>query len=319
LQILHIQRDMVIQLAPMTNNTAIIPSANGGPIAQYLVQQPSATWGLGRISHFYRGYYNYIYDTSACTNTLAYVLDTGIRTTHVEFGGRASWGANFVTGSPNTDEKGHGTHVTGTIIGSSVGVCKNGKAIAVKVLDKTGSGTWSGLMAGMQWAYNNAKSRGMLNRSVQSISIGGGYYATVNNFVNSIVSQGMTVVVAAGNNGLNTGAYSPSSAASAITVGATDSTDNRAYFSNYGSLVDIFAPGVSVLSSYFTCDTCYYYMDGTSMATPHVSGLSLYFIAKEGIAGPAAVINRLVSASIKNYVVNALGSPNRLAYNADGY
>lgn len=154
---------------------------------------------------------------------------------------------------------------------------------------------------------------------MQSISIGGGYTATVNNFVNAVVAAGMPVVVAAGNNGANTALYSPSSAVSAITVGAIDFYNNKASFSNYGAGVDIFGPGVTILSSYFTCDTCYYYMDGTSMATPHLSGLSLYFIAKEGLASPAAVLNRLVSASVKNYVVNAVGSPNRIAYNADGY
>lgn len=142
---------MRVQLTPLTNNTSILPSSKGGPIADYLVQNPSSTWGLGRISHYYRGYFNYIFDTSACSGTVAYVLDTGIRTSHVEFGGRASWGANFIAGSPNTDQHGHGTHVTGTIIGSSVGVCHLGKAIAVKVLDSTGAGSWTGLMAGMQW------------------------------------------------------------------------------------------------------------------------------------------------------------------------
>lgn len=317
--ILHVIRDQTYTVEIISNNTNIIPSLKGGILAQYLVQQPSATWGLGRISHFYSGFLNYIFDSTACRNTVAYVLDTGVRTTHIEFGGRATWGANFVTGSPNTDQNGHGTHVAGTVIGAGTGVCKKGSVIAIKVLDASGAGTMTGLMSGMQWAYNNAVSKKILGRSVQQISIGGGFYAPINNFVNSIVAAGHTCVIAAGNNNANTALYSPSSAASAITVGAIDSINNRASFSNYGAGIDIFAPGVSILSTYFSCDTCYYYMSGTSMATPHVSGLAMYFMAKESLTTPAAILKRLVGASIKNYVINAVDSPNRIAYNANGF
>ncbi|KAH6691172.1 peptidase S8/S53 domain-containing protein [Leptodontidium sp. MPI-SDFR-AT-0119] len=310
----YIEKDAYVSVSPTTNNTKIF----SGPSAQSLVQQPSATWGLGRISHKLRGYFNYIYDTSACQNTRTYVLDTGILIGHSEFQGRAVWGANFIAGSPNTDEHGHGTHCAGTVAGANVGVCKKGTVVAVKVLSKTGSGTCAGIIAGMQWALNDAYARGMQKRSVFSMSLGGSYSSSVNAAVASVVGYGIPVVVAAGNSNLNAASFSPASAPSAITVGASDFWDYRASFSNWGPGLDVFAPGVTILSSWFTCNTCYYYLDGTSQATPHVAGLAAYLIAKEGLSTPTAIVNRIVSLSTKNQVVNALTSPNRIAYNGNG-
>ncbi|KAL2060217.1 hypothetical protein VTL71DRAFT_9612 [Oculimacula yallundae] len=346
----YIEKDSYISVSPSTNDTQV----KSGPSAQSLVQQPDATWGLGRISHKLRGYWNYIYDTTKCQNTRVYILDTGILIGHSEFGGRAVWGANFISGSPrvlantrkNTDENGHGTHCAGTVAGASVGVCKKGTVVAVKVLNKAGSGSYSGIIAGMQWgtsdsdsssphfpssylhplqtlipipALNDAYARGMQKRSVFSMSIGGPLSSSVNSAVASVVSYGIPVVVAAGNENLNAASFSPASAPNAITVAASDYYDARASFSNYGTGVDIFAPGVSILSSWYSCTTCYYYLSGTSMATPHVAGLAAYLIAKEGLTTPKGVADRIISLSTKNKITDTKGVPNRLAYNGNGY
>lgn len=284
------------------------------------VSQADAPWGLARISHntAARGASNYYYDNTAGVGVRVYILDTGIRTTHTDFGGRAIWGKNFITGSPNTDEYGHGTHVAGTVAGTKYGVAKRATVVAVKVLDKNGSGTMAGILQGIQWAVADAKAKGVANKSVLNLSLGGYYSASVNAGVKAATDAGLTVVVAAGNSNDNAQYYSPASASSAITVGAVEGTKGRAYFSNYGSYVDIFAPGVSVLSAYHTSNTASYYMDGTSMAAPHVAGLAAYFIAKEGLSGSTAVTNRIIAASIKSVVRDPVGSYNRLAYNAGG-
>ncbi|KAK4166890.1 peptidase S8/S53 domain-containing protein [Cladorrhinum sp. PSN259] len=286
------------------------------------VSQADAPWGLARISHnptgVNRGASNYYYDNSAGVGVRVYIIDTGIRTTHTDFGGRAVWGKNYITGSPNTDEYGHGTHVAGTVAGTKYGVAKRATVVAVKVLDKNGSGTMAGVVQGISWAVADAKAKGIAKKAVINMSLGGGTSAAVNAAVKAATDAGITVVVAAGNSNDNSQYYSPASAPSAITVGAIEGTRGRAYFSNYGSLVDIFAPGVSVLSAYHTSDTATYYMDGTSMASPHVAGLAAYFIAKEGLSGSTAVTNRIIAASLKNVVRDPVGSQNRLAYNAGG-
>lgn len=247
-----------------------------------------------------------------------YIIDTGIRTTHVEFEGRAVWGANFISGSPNTDEYGHGTHVAGTVAGKTFGVAKRATVVAVKVLDKTGSGTMSGAILGINWAVNNAKSLGIAKKAVINMSLGGAYTASVNAAVKAATDAGLTVVVSAGNSNSDSSFYSPASAPSAITVGAVEGTNYRAWFSNYGSLVDIFAPGVSTLSSYYLSDTSSRYFAGTSMASPHVAGLAAYFIAKEGLSGSVAVTNRILGAAVTGVVADPEGSANRVAYNGLG-
>ncbi|KAK4204619.1 peptidase S8/S53 domain-containing protein [Triangularia verruculosa] len=282
------------------------------------VTQLHAAWGLARISRRSTWNSGYYYDTTAGQGIRVYVLDTGIRTSHVEFEGRAVWGANYITGSPNTDEYGHGTHVAGTVAGKTYGVAKKATVVAVKVLDKNGSGTMSGLILGLNWAVNNAKARGITKKAVINISLGGGYTAAVNAAVKAATDAGLTVVVSAGNSNANSANYSPASAPSAITVGAIDGTRYRAWFSNWGSSVDIFAPGVSVLSAYHTSNTATWYMDGTSMAAPHVAGLAAYFIAKENLSGSTAVTNRIFGASVTGVVGDPKGSWNRLAYNAGG-
>jgi subtilisin family serine protease len=311
----YIEKDSVVNVSRVAASTEQLQK-------RAYTTQVNAAWGLARISHsgggtgsFGTGYY---YDTTAGTGVRVYVVDTGIRTTHTEFGGRAIWGANFITGSPNTDEFGHGTHVAGTIAGKTFGVAKSATVVAVKVLDKTGSGTMSGIILGLNWAVNNAKARNAPKKSVVNMSLGGAYTASVNAAVKAATDAGLTVVVAAGNSNDDSSYYSPASAPSAITVGAVEGTNTRTWFSNYGTLVDIFAPGDAVISSYHTSDSATRYLAGTSMASPHVAGLAAYFIAKEGLSGSVAVTNRILTAAVSGVVGDAAGGANRVAYNACG-
>ncbi|KAL2063402.1 hypothetical protein VTL71DRAFT_5207 [Oculimacula yallundae] len=281
--------------------------------ASALTSQSSSTWGLGRISHRNQDSTTYIYDSTAGAGTTVYVVDTGILTTHSQFGGRASFGANFADSS-NTDGNGHGTHCAGTIGGSTYGVAKAAKLVAVKVLGSDGSGTNSGVISGIQWVGNNAGAN-----SVLSMSLGGGASSAVNTAVRNTIAKGITVVVAAGNDNANAANYSPASETLAITVGAIDINDNRASFSNYGSVVDIFAPGVNILSSWIGSNSATNTISGTSMACPHVAGLAAYLIALEGLSSPAAVQSRIKALGTSGKVISpGSGSPNLIAYNGNG-
>lgn len=281
--------------------------------ASALTSQTGATWGLGRISHREQDSTTYIYDSTAGSGTTVYVVDTGILTTHSQFGGRATFGANFVDSS-NTDGNGHGTHCAGTIGGSTYGVAKAAKLVAVKVLDASGGGTTSGVISGIQWVGNNAAAK-----SVLSMSLGGASSSSLNAAVRNTIALGVTVVVAAGNNNANAANYSPASEPLAITVGAIDINDNRASFSNYGSVVDIFAPGVNILSSWIGSTSATNTISGTSMACPHVAGLAAYLIALEGLTTPASVQSRIKALGTTGKVISpGSGSPNLIAYNGNG-
>lgn len=288
--------------------------------ASYYVDQPNANWDLTRISHRYpNSNTSYTYDNTAAGGTYAYVLDTGILTSHQEFQGRAIWGANFIIGAPNTDDNGHGTHCAGSLGGMTYGVAKNVTLLAVKVLDSTGSGSYSGVISGIQWAVADATARGKVQKAVISMSLSGGYSAALNAAVNAAYLAGVPVFVAAGNNGANAGSYSPSSAQYAITVGATDSTDTRASWSNWGSSVTIFAPGVGILSAWNSCNTCTMVESGTSMATPHVAGMGAYLIAKNSIKTPASLVQTLTYLSIAGIVKQAgTGTTQDLLFNGNG-
>jgi subtilisin family serine protease len=276
--------------------------------------QKNAPWGLSRISRDADNTH-YTYDTSSGNGTAVYVLDSGVRITHKEFGGRAFWGANFVTGSPDTDEFGHGTHVAGTIGGKTYGVAKACRIYAVKVVDKNGVGSMSGILQGLQWAVNHAKSRGIAKKSIINASLGGPYTQIGNDAVKAATDLGITCVVSAGNEADDAANYSPGSAPSAITVGSIDGAGYRSIWSNYGTLVDIFAPGSDILSAGHLSDTSSKYNSGTSMAAPHVAGLAAYFIAKEGLRGSAAVTKRIIAAADTSGVGFAFNSPGRVAYN----
>jgi len=256
--------------------------------------QGSATTGLARLSHARVGSRGYVFDDSAGEGITAYVVDTGIRITHSEFEGRAIWGDNFVN-DVDTDENGHGSHVSGTIGGKTYGVAKNVELVAVKVLDKDGSGSNSGVLAGMDFVVANATARGLRGKAVMNMSLGGALSQALNQAINAIANAGVVPVVAAGNENQDTKNTSPGSAERAITVGAIDqTTDTRASFSNFGAGVDVFAPGVNVLSVGIADDLATDVLSGTSMASPHVAGLAAYLMALEGITDVAAVASRIV-------------------------
>lgn len=287
-----------------------------------LTTQTGATWGLGAISHRSGSSTSYIYDTTAGENTYAYIVDSGILVAHTQFGGRATLGYNAVGGT-HTDTLGHGTHVAGTIGGSTYGVAKKTNLISVKVFQGS-SGTTSTILAGFNWAVSDITSKSRQARSVVNLSLGGAASTTWTNAIQAAYTQGVLSVVAAGNgdqngNPLPVSSQSPANAPNAFTVAAADSSFRPASFTNYGAGVDIFAPGVSILSSYIGGNSATASLSGTSMAAPHVAGLAVYLQALEGLSTPAAVTSRLKALGTANRITGTLsGSPNLFAYNGNG-
>jgi subtilisin family serine protease len=281
------------------------------------ITQYDAPWGLGRIAHRENNNTDYIYHKSAGEGTCSYVVDTGVYAEHPEFEGRAELIKSFVTDA-NTDDNGHGTHVSGTIGSKSYGVAKKTKIFGVKVLDSGGSGYWSDVIAGIGYAVNDTKTRGCPKGAVINMSLGGSRTQSINDAVAAAVDAGVFVAVAAGNDGLNCDAFSPSSEPKAFTVGAIDTIDNITYFSNYGALVDGFAPGLDINSTWIGGPDAWNVISGTSMATPHIAGLGAYLLGLFGKASPADLANKIKFFSTKNHVNNIFpntGTPNFLAYN----
>lgn len=267
--------------------------------------QSSAPWNLVRLSKFKKNNYlnprNYQYPIRAGNGITTYVIDTGILITHNEFSnGRATWGANFVTDSPNTDENGHGTHVASSVCGSTYGVAKKSNVVAVKVLDAGGSGYYSWVMAGISFAASNAA--GNVGKSIMNLSLGGSLYAPLNDLINSVVNDGIFVVVAAGNSDDSACLYSPASAALAITVGAVNESNGFASFSNHGSCVDINAPGVSIIGAWIGSNTATATISGTSMASPHVAGVVALYKSFDPNLSPQQLLTRIKNQSRKGII-----------------
>lgn len=281
--------------------------------SQALVGQNNAPWGLARISNRNPYTSQYVFDNSAGAGTTAYIIDTGIYTSHNDFGGRASFGANFID-NQNTDCQGHGTHVAGTVGGNTYGVAKRANLVGVKVLDCNGDGNSRTVVAGIQYAAQQAQGN---NRAVATLSLGGPFSRAINDAAAAAVRSGLFMAVASGNEGVNAENSSPASEPTVCTVGATDIYDRFASFSNFGSVVDILAPGVDILSAYIGSQSASTYLSGTSMATPHVAGLAAYLLALETPRAPVALCDRIKSLSTKN-AVSGLGgrnTVNNLAYN----
>jgi subtilisin family serine protease len=249
-----------------------------------LATQTNATWGLDRIDQRDRPLSTtYTYNTTAA-GVHAYIIDTGIRNTHTEFGGRVS-ATGFTAindGRGTSDCNGHGTHVAGTVGGASYGVAKQVTLHAIRVLNCSGSGTTSGVIAGIDWVTRNH-----VKPAVANMSLGGGASTALDDAVRGSIAAGVTYSIAAGNSNVDACSSSPARVGSALTVGASTSSDGRASFSNYGTCVDIFAPGQSITSAWYTSDSAMNTISGTSMAAPHVAGVAALYLKGNPGAAPA--------------------------------
>jgi len=271
----------------------------------------SGLWGLDRIDQ--RSGLNNQYDFATNgSGVTAYVVDTGILSTHAQFTGRVSGSFFDAFGGTGADCNGHGTHVAGTIAGSSYGVAPAATLVPVRVLDCTGSGSVSGVIAGIDWAINHHTTA----PAVMNLSLGTSKSDSLNSAIDRAFADGITVVVAAGNSNVDACTTSPSSnKVSALTVGATTNTDARASYSNFGSCLDLFAPGSGVKSAWYTSNSATNTLNGTSMASPHVTGLAARYLSAVPAASPSAVMSAIINAATSN-VVTSPGtlSPNKLAY-----
>jgi serine protease len=273
--------------------------------------QSGATWGLDRVDQRNRPLNGtYIYNTTA-TNVRAYIIDSGVRASHSQFGGRVSGGASYINDGRGTNDcNGHGTHVAGTVAGSTHGVAKGARIIPIRVFGCTGGSSNSTIIAGIDWVRANH-----IKPAVANMSLGGGASSATDTATNNLINAGVTVVVAAGNSNANACNFSPARVANAITVGSTTSTDARSSFSNFGSCVNIFGPGSSITSAWSTSNTAVNTISGTSMASPHVAGVAALYLAGSPSASPATVRSNIYSRATLNVLTGlGSGSPNRMLY-----
>lgn len=274
--------------------------------------QHSAPWGLARISHReslgFSTYNKYIHQANGGEGVDVYVIDTGTNVNHVDFEGRARWGKTIPQGDADEDGNGHGTHCSGTVGGKKYGVSKKANIIAVKVLRSNGSGTMSDVVKGVEYAALQHLKRAeekdpKFKGSAANMSLGGGKSPTLDRAVNAAVQAGLHFAVAAGNDNADSCNYSPAAAEKAITVGASTFDDSRAYFSNYGKCVDIFAPGLNIQSTWIGSDHAINTISGTSMASPHVAGLLAYFLSLAPDSDSEFASDKLTPEKLKKNII----------------
>jgi subtilisin family serine protease len=282
-------------------------------IADTQTNPPS--WGLDRIDQRNLPLNSsYTYPNTAA-NVRAYIIDTGVLITHTTFGGRASHGRDTVSeDNDSTDCHGHGTHVAGTVGGSQYGVAKAVQIVGVRVLNCAGSGTTTDIVQGVDWVTANA-----IKPAVANMSLGGGGNTSIDNAVANSIASGITYAIAAGNSNANACNYSPARVGTAITAGATQSNDARSSFSNFGTCLDIFAPGSSITSAWYTSTTATNTISGTSMASPHVAGVAALILSANPTWSPAQVRNEMVADATSGVVSSpGTGSPNLLLFVDNG-
>lgn len=302
--------------------------------------QKGAPWGLARVSHRQplglSSFNQYLFDNDGGKGVTAYVIDTGINVHHVEFDGRAKWGSTVPYGDADEDGNGHGTHCAGTIASKSYGVAKKATVVAVKVLRSNGSGSMSDVVKGVEFAAKSHQDAVKANKkgfkgSAANMSLGGGKSPALDLAVNAAVKAGLHFAVAAGNENQDACNVSPAGAENAITVGASTVSDARAYFSNWGKCVDIFAPGLNILSTYIGSETATATLSGTSMASPHIAGLlsyylslqpgaeSEFFVAANGVS-PVQLKKNLIAYGTKDILTDIPEDTiNVLAFNGAGH
>jgi subtilisin family serine protease len=275
-------------------------------------QNPTPSWGIDRIDQEGLPLANGFTYNNTGSNVDAYIIDTGILLTHTDFGGRAKGGYSAIGGRTNwTDQNGHGTHVAGTVGGTQYGVAKNVNLIAVRVLGANGSGTNSGVIAGIDWAINHHTNR----PAVANMSLGGGISTTLDAAVERAILDGIVMCVAAGNSTIDAINSSPARVSNAITVGASGILDEKASYSNYGSIVDIFAPGTNITSAWIGSKTANKTISGTSMATPHVAGVAALYKSVNKDANTSTVQSALIQASMKGIITGLpMGTSNNLLF-----
>ncbi|MFV5363560.1 S8 family peptidase [Acinetobacter oleivorans] len=294
----------------MKKNPKVLSVENDTVIKIDATTQSNPDWGLDRIDQKalpLNSAYSYLQTGSGTT---AYIVDTGILSTHQQFSGRVLSGYTAISdGNGTTDCNGHGTHVAGTVGGSTYGVAKNVSLVPIRILGCDGSGASSNVIAGLDWILKNGKKPGVVN-----MSLGGDANTSLDSAVENLFNNGYVMVVAAGNSNADACSSSPARVSKAITVAATDNTDTRASYSNYGSCVDIFAPGSQINSSWIGSNTATKVLNGTSMATPHVVGVVAEMLQSTPTATPQTISTNLLNQASSNVVKNPSGSPNRLLY-----
>jgi len=315
----HVLRGFVVEadkraLLKLLSDSRVAYVEENGIVSISQASQNNATWGLDRVDQTDRPLNGtYIYDTTA-SNVYTYVIDTGVRPSHNDFGGRVISGYTAINdGRGSNDCNGHGTHVAGTVAGNTWGVAKAATIVPIRVLGCNGSGSNAGVIAGMDWVTANH-----IKPAVANMSLGGGASTTTDNAVSRMRNAGVTVVVAAGNENQSACNVSPGRSSSAITVGSTTSSDARSGFSNWGSCVDIMAPGSSITAPWYTSNSATNTISGTSMASPHVAGIAALYLADNPSASPSQVETAILNNASVNKLSNLRGSPNLLAYSRFG-
>ena len=305
------------QALRLSKNPAVSFVQQDQTVALTATQSPPPSWGLDRIDQRDLPLNNaYTYATTA-SNVKAYIIDTGIRTTHADFGGRAVWGTNTTGDGNNTDCNGHGTHVAGTVGGAAYGVAKGVQLVAVKVLNCAGSGSFAGVAAGIDYVTAQHQPG---QPAVANLSLGAqGSDAATEIAVRNSIADGVVYAIASGNSNADACNFTPARVTEAITVNATTRTDARASFSNFGTCTDIFAPGEAITSAWSSSNTATNTISGTSMATPHVAGAAALILSATPTATPSTVASTLLANATPNKVTNAgSGSPNRLLFVGGG-